>query len=1830
MPALRGLTLVWLRVRGKDAKALPFVAGRVTGQHIALGAADGRVRVMLDDEDGETATPIIVGAADLLPRNPAGTRPDCCMLLHLNEACVLENIAARFAAGNIYTWTSHVLTAVNPYEELPLYSESLIVELPVLPPRELPPHVFSVAEMAVRNVPRSSQAVIVSGESGAGKTVSMAHVMVYLTRRARAAGSADGDLGLRLGTLLLQSNPVLEAFGNAQTVRNHNSSRFGKFIKVAFDQSGTRMSTMSLKTYLLEKVRVVSPGSRERTYHVFYALLAGASPEQSKLWGLRGMADHALTMRASDRDAAASAGSAMKFDELCKALSALSVRPEEIEDLLGLVSAVLHLRDVHFVPLADSDDGGCRPVGSAALAHAVKLLGCPGISLKLVQRVILTGRGAEPVTVSLSSRQASSARDALCKSVYVAIFEHICRRFNEAAASIGAQIRSAELQRKKEESKETGPSPSGRMRRSYERDDHVELEGQPSPTAANSTMSADGPFIALLDMFGFECFEINSFEQLCINLANERLQSYFQQCVFSAEEEVHRLEGVPWPSEVEYHDNRGCVSLISGLIFHLLDEACSLQSNTEPGFFARVAEQSMRDPFFASARRNKLREDEGFIVRHFAGDVCYISAAAADSSGGNETASCDTWLVKNADRLLPELAVELKGSSMPLVVSLFAGAEAGDRGLGKSKASVAQRFCDELDSLLLDLSRTHARFVRCIKPNGAAKAKVLERASVLSQLRCLGMTEVVTMMHKAFPTRIPYISLHGRYATGMPEVLANLAPRDFCEAVALVCDVPPEDMHLGTTRLFLRGGKGAFLEDLGDMDVATAMPLLRAKIDSMNARRSAGKLIACAVCMVYLRERYQRMRRASAFINRVWRGFEPRKSTRSERQRLCLKRQEAAAKRQSAAPAVASWLARVESDGAEDLSPIGEGEDAESIFAAETANVTHGHGPQNGPEESTALPATTKDQTLLASLGINLLGAAQDRAVRALRQRLGEHIAENTDVVPTTLRTVFVPGVDDSQPPVKMDLPPRRRLRVPTTSNMAATSSGAVIHSPSKDVASTVETKVDVEAQEQLVEVHLARDARDGTLGIDLDQFTGRPTIAVVVPDGPAERDGSVRAGDIISAINGIECASISEVIAVLSSPAVAAKSPLPVMILRRARFAVVDDNLLVRTLPRENACDGLAGINDVGSVLAGTYGGPAGNGLHKLTQWSLCRCLLFSDRRVAIVNRKLGVDATFSLRSTEMVALVIIPKSLSISPGDQQSRNCLQMRTTDGIIEMCAPNSEQAAPPSLLAWQRPLEDMLMRSLSPVTSGWLYNLSASTTSGEGVPYQYTPRIYFDLNNLSQLWSVMDQKRPQGTSHIGVIELAEVQTVKLVKLTEPLSDYPALGSTTEVLHMSSNNVTCVLACEQPEATARWANELAAAHRCALVALLQYTSMILIDGWLEYQGDEDEWASGFFILTIGSGLQCFEAEVVDLSTAEPIETLPLGDITGAVRSKGIDYYDWCIDVRTTEADYIRVRPPRQSEMSRWLATLNLYCTPPPKSKPEKPTRQMVPSQEMDSSTKISNHSMEAQAAGMVSDRENQPLRTIKGPQGRAPVPEGMPTPPRTGLAAVARSVASNHSANAKNVVEQPRIRSLAPSPQGGPISRASSFESGVRRLSLSFTRRSSRSNASTSAKQQPVGAQPSGKSRGGRLHAAKMPEEQMQAKVPHIPQEPTRSVLRRPSFTRKRAVKTDSDLSGHLQARDLVGIVTPAPFQVESKAREAPMRRAVSFTRGRKKWAGAPAAAPQQESEVTAKSALIANAPPRPRSTEGLGVKIVRRAASFGRRQPRAYASSLNEI
>merc|ERR1740124_181621 len=474
------------------------------------------------------------------------------------------------------------------------------------------------------------------------------------------------------------------------------------------------MSGLRMQTYLLEKVRVCRPPPAELTYHVFYYLLAGASPAQRKVWSLGAASQHVLTapmqsrspggqgrgttaqgLRGCKAELPTERHCVAAFSKLSSAMSTVGVRPESQVAVFELLAGILHLCDVRFVAVPGASADASQADDEAPLERAAKLLCVPTLSTDLTSRTIRTGR--DLVAVPMSATEASSARDALAKSIYGAIFGLLVTRVNETATSLSSAAHAASDQKAGVQKKQPAAKS---LRRQHVEDMEEDDSGTDSPLAArrpptpgsggvvrgkqalnaktDRALNAFGDgrtFIGLLDMFGFEIFEHNGLEQLCINFANEKLQQYFVRCVFKAEEEIHRLEGVPWPEDVSYHDNQGCIDCLAGNLtrppprgpssagslpsstgvitsglFSLLDESCALKSTTEAEWFRRVdlsfahntaqpaahgkttaqgtAQQLGRDAWVTNAGRYNLRDDEAFVVRHFAGDVCYISAAA--------------------------------------------------------------------------------------------------------------------------------------------------------------------------------------------------------------------------------------------------------------------------------------------------------------------------------------------------------------------------------------------------------------------------------------------------------------------------------------------------------------------------------------------------------------------------------------------------------------------------------------------------------------------------------------------------------------------------------------------------------------------------------------------------------------------------------------------------------------------------------------------------------------------------------------------------------------------------------------------------------------------------------------------------------------------------------------------------------------------------------------------------------------------------------------------------------------------------------------------------
>ncbi|NXE62295.1 MYO6 protein, partial [Calcarius ornatus] len=713
---------------------------------------------------------------------------DNCSLMYLNEATLLHNIKVRYSKDRIYTYVANILIAVNPYFDIPkFYSSDTIKKYQGRSLGTLPPHVFAIADKAFRDmkVLKMSQSIIVSGESGAGKTENTKFVLRYLTESYGSGQDIDDRI--------VEANPLLEAFGNAKTVRNNNSSRFGKFVEIHFNEKNSVVGGF-VSHYLLEKSRICVQGKEERNYHIFYRLCAGAPEDiREKLYlsspdnfrYLNRGCTRFFANKETDKQILQNRKSpeylkegSLKdpllddhgdFNRMCTAMKKIGLDDEEKLDLFRVVAGVLHLGNIDFEE-AGSTSGGCTPRArsQAALERCAALLGLDEDDLRgsLTSRVMLTTAGGAKGTVikvPLKVEQANNARDALAKTVYSHLFDHVVKRVNQCF-----------------------------------------------PFETSSF------FIGVLDIAGFEYFEHNSFEQFCINYCNEKLQQFFNERILKEEQELYQKEGLG-VNEVRYVDNQDCIDLIEAKlvgVLDILDEENRLPQPSDQ-HFTSVVHQKHKDHFRLSIpRKSKLavhrniRDDEGFIIRHFAGAVCY------------ETMQ---FVEKNNDALHMSLQSLICESKDKFVRQLFE-ANANNNKDPKQKAgklsfiSVGNKFKTQLNLLLEKLHSTGSSFIRCIKPNLKMTSHHFEGGQILSQLQCSGMVSVLDLMQGGFPSRASFHELYNMYKKYLPEKLARLDPRLFCKALFKALGLNENDYKFGLTKVFFRPGKFAEFDQIMKSD----------------------------------------------------------------------------------------------------------------------------------------------------------------------------------------------------------------------------------------------------------------------------------------------------------------------------------------------------------------------------------------------------------------------------------------------------------------------------------------------------------------------------------------------------------------------------------------------------------------------------------------------------------------------------------------------------------------------------------------------------------------------------------------------------------------------------------------------------------------------------------------------------------------------------------------------------------------------------------------------------------------------------------------------------
>jgi len=698
----------------------------------------------------------------------APTASDSTSLVHMNAPSILENLKLRHRQDDIYTYTASVLLAVNPYFLIDgMYGDAVCEKYQGKHIGSLPPHPYAIADTAYRYLKRerTNQAVLISGESGAGKTETAKTVMNFLAYCSKTVANEADNIQEKI----LQAQPILESFGNAATLRNSNSSRFGKYNRVFFDEKGC-MTKATVTTYLLESSRVVFHAEQERTYHVFYEMLAGLSDGELAELHLDKKRSYRL-LHSSGKPLEGFGQDTRNFEAMKNAMGKIGFEEAMIKDTLRTLAGLIHLADalveddkgeIVMEPPESDDVKPLAKINEDAMQKAAELLGFDSDSLKCALRQIRREIRGEVTFNSRTGPQFKAALNSFIKALYKRMFDDVVKRIN---ASFGGV-------------------------------DHE-----------------DAPHIGILDIYGFEKLQTNSFEQLCINLANERLQQYFVENVLSAEQDMYKREALPW-TDLPMPDAGPVVRSIDQ-IFLTLDDFSGRVSKgmekdaTDDKFCAKlttdaktdpVRKEILKEPDVGKGRRNSLSTaaNKGFTIRHYAGVVEYTTAG---------------WLEKNNDRLLQECENLIGDATNKAVQALADEANQSSKNPVAFK-SISKKYQKDLKSLLDTLSTCNLHYIRCFKPNEKKAKHAFNDSMVLDQIIQCGTIELVKIMHDGYPNRCPFEDVAGRFREMLPEKFSRYDKRTFIEALMLSFDVPKRDWALGLSRLFLKAGQLKKLEDM--------------------------------------------------------------------------------------------------------------------------------------------------------------------------------------------------------------------------------------------------------------------------------------------------------------------------------------------------------------------------------------------------------------------------------------------------------------------------------------------------------------------------------------------------------------------------------------------------------------------------------------------------------------------------------------------------------------------------------------------------------------------------------------------------------------------------------------------------------------------------------------------------------------------------------------------------------------------------------------------------------------------------------------------------------
>ncbi|XP_077473442.1 unconventional myosin-X isoform X1 [Stigmatopora argus] len=747
------------------------------------------------------------------PMHPSSVHgvEDMSTLAELHEAAIMHNLFLRYQRDNIYTNIGSILAAVNPYKQIAgLYDSNSVDLYSKHQMGELPPHIFAIANECYRCLWKrhDSQCVLISGESGAGKTESTKLLLKFLSVMSqKSAGAPPSERSTRVEQALIQSSPIMEAFGNAKTVYNNNSSRFGKFIQLHFSQNGNIQGGCIID-YLLEKNRVVRQNPGERNYHIFYALLAGADKDHRDMYLLSEGPEsyHYLSQSGCTHDR--SLDDKQLFDSVMAALQVMEFSEEEIRDVFKLLSSVLQMGNIEFMTA-----GGAQITSKGVVCNVSELLGLDSFQLSevLTQRsMILRG---EEICSPLTVEQAVDSRDSVAMALYSQCFSWIIMKINQ------------------------------------------KIKGKDNFKS-----------IGILDIFGFENFEVNRFEQFNINYANEKLQEYFNKHIFSLEQLEYNREGIQWEA-IDWMDNAECLDLIEKKLgmLALINEESRFPKGTDYTLLEKLHSRHAANSYYVKPRVN----DHQFGIKHYAGEVLY------DARG---------ILQKNRDTFRDDILFILKDSRVDFIYDLFErvgsrnGEETMKMGTARRKPTVSSQFRESLHSLMATLSASNPFFVRCIKPNMAKKANQFDPDVVLNQLKYSGMLETVKIRKAGYPVRRSFKDFYNRYKTILKKRIQTEHEKDSCVELLKSCDCTKEEWQLGKTKVFLKEALEQRLEKEREEVRHKAGMVIRAHILSYVARKQYKRALASAVTIQknyrahFWRRSFLRLRSASVVLQKHHRG----------------------------------------------------------------------------------------------------------------------------------------------------------------------------------------------------------------------------------------------------------------------------------------------------------------------------------------------------------------------------------------------------------------------------------------------------------------------------------------------------------------------------------------------------------------------------------------------------------------------------------------------------------------------------------------------------------------------------------------------------------------------------------------------------------------------------------------------------------------------------------------------------------------------------------------------------------------------------------------------